>query len=348
MKVCVSFLKLVGLLCYRARFVHPQSDPVPKLEPDELNTLRAGLADAVRNPDAFDDLFVLYFRLPDPYKPDPLPDDLQRRALGANLLDVSDAELVQLLTTPVWIAELRDAFVDDKGKSSRPSTGGKRSTVVGRDEPAKDESDGWPPFVPGATTPENVGTLSWLRREVADALWLVPYATNAKLVAWVLHRSETAGPRSGAGARRFFNDVAGVIRDVRAEAASAALNAGDRAGALEHTNLTAAAGAASLDTIASQASAAALLLATASRDLDRNDAEAGEVLRLAFYAAQSVEDLAHVLERPVDAIRELLADAETWVRAQGGAPVGTGAPDPAIPPVGGGKPSFFSSFFVTV
>ena len=111
------FPEILTVLWYRSR-TNPNQKPdedIPPLKPDEVNSLRAGLAAVVHNAHLFDALFEFYLNVSSVQTEwdTELPDDLRDRFLTRGPGALSPNELTQLATTPVWVAGLRDAVVAD-------------------------------------------------------------------------------------------------------------------------------------------------------------------------------------------------------------------------------------------
>lgn len=107
------FSLVIGLLNYRVRSGNglPATGHAPQLTEDEVTALRGGLSHAIRDETTFDALFDFYIGLPDEGEAEPMPEGLRRRASEPDMPMVAPEELIRLATTPVWVAELRDAVV---------------------------------------------------------------------------------------------------------------------------------------------------------------------------------------------------------------------------------------------
>jgi hypothetical protein len=101
--------------------------PIPATRPtlgewltdSEIDVLRAGLDRALGLIPAFDELFQLFVNMPD-LRGQPVPgltESLLARMIGNGLEGLTREQVIQLATTPEWLAELKDAI--DANPSAR-------------------------------------------------------------------------------------------------------------------------------------------------------------------------------------------------------------------------------------
>ena len=108
--------------------------------------------------------------------------------------------------------------------------------------------------------------------------------------------------------------TARVIRDVRE--AHAAIAVGTKMSLTGNTTLAEMARNQSLDTIASEASEAAIGLAQASRNLETDFPDLGNALLLQCYGGLTAAEVAVQTNQPLTKVKSQLTNAAAWVLGQ--------------------------------
>lgn len=279
----------------------------------QILQLHAGLERAMVDGTAFDQLIALYAdNLPGVVQAnESMPSELLARLLTSGMHSLEHPTLLRMVRTPAWIVELREALLEPSQYWIDTAERLYWGTMIGPRYPGR--------VLLGIPGPVAQATLrSLVMREAKDVLALVPLLPNGRITQWTLERLCGPAPLLPQQRRAFLQLTARVIRELR-QARARQLQvtpAAEPTTVMPRKTLTEVAKTSTFDTVASEASDAAFQLAEASCTLDALFPEKGELLLLAFYGGLALDELAEILNQPVDHLRDELDVIRDWISAQ--------------------------------